>query len=265
MFLNNLFPQKPFDATVDEISKTFYINDTCTTTLSEDECKNTCAWDPKSQKCIPVGLFVKDTNNAEYTLDTGSSIAALSNTYCASKDLKTHGATIVRNYGSITNVYDTPTSHPMHILGQLMQPTCSTVHIPGTPDGLIGAAPSKNTAVQPHSLMGNIPEGSRRIQIDRDAGTVCIGCNGDDEDTWERMIDLPTEVKFIALESKYGKTVLDTGSTVTSKVDDNLCLVGLEDIHYLNVDYDNSLVSYRVNDTHIDEICRKEAPSKLND
>jgi len=111
--------------------------------------------------------------------------------------------------------------------------------------------------------MENIPKGSRRIKIDRYAGTTCIGCDGEEE-AWEPMLDLPTSVKFIALESEYGKTVLDTGSTFTSKVSDTLCLVGFEDINYLHVDYDRNRVSYDVNSEHIDTICGAGAPNKLN-
>lgn len=263
-FLDSLFTGSPdsVDRSVEQTPRVFQIDDTCKT-QSQDGCTDTCVWDKSSSKCVPAGLFVRDTNGAEYTLDTGSSIAALSNTYCKAKGIQTQGTTIVRNYGSFQDVKDTPTQHPVHILGQLMQPTCSTVHLPETPDALIGAAPTTNTTIQPHSLMENIPEGSRRIKIDRRSGTTCIGCNGDEE-TWEPMLDLSTSVKFIALESAYGKTVLDTGSTFTSKVSDNLCLVGYEDINYLHVDYDNNRVSYDIDNEHIDEVCRADAPAQLN-
>ena len=261
-FFDTLFTQDPIETPVEQTPHVFTINDTCST-QSQDGCTNTCVWDRSSSKCVPAGLFVRDTNGAEYTLDTGSSIAALSNTYCKSKGIETHGTTIVRNYGSFQDVKDTPTRHPVHILGQLMQPTCSSVHLPDTPDALIGAAPTTNTSVRPHSLMENIPKGSRRIKIDRYAGTTCIGCDGEEE-AWEPMLDLPTSVKFIALESEYGKTVLDTGSTFTSKVSDTLCLVGFEDINYLHVDYDRNRVSYDINSEHIDTMCGAGAPNKLN-
>ena len=111
--------------------------------------------------------------------------------------------------------------------------------------------------------MNNVPSGSRRLVLDKDAGTVCIGCNVSETD-WEPISNISGILDFVAVESGDSIMVLDTGSTFTSKVSDSVCLVGYEDIDYLNVDYDRKRVRYVIDTEHVNSVCSKAAPSKLN-
>ena len=236
---------------------------------SGDDCENNelCVWHKQNSKCVPAGLFLKDTNDAEYTLDTGSSIASFSNIYCEQEDIATSGIPITRNYGSFKDVIDTPTKYPRKVLGTMMHPTCSSVHLAETPKygGLVGASTTRNQQVAYHSLMDAIPENDRRLIVNKQKGTVCIGEGCRDSrirpaKQWHPFVRASKTTDFIAVESYNGTTnILDTGSTFTSKVSDDLCLVGYDDIDYLNVDYDNKQVDYIINTQNVNKICSPEA------
>ena len=232
--------------------QTFNIYNDCAT-KEKDTCHSHCVWDDKS--CIPAGLFVTD-KEAVFTLDTGSSIASLAPEYCNTHDITVKGVPIIRNYGSLTNVHDTPTQYPHNVLGQEMQPTCSSKHLPYTIDGLIGIAPSNNTQVRHHSIMSTIPYGQRRFKLNKEDGTVCFGCAGPE---WNDQVPIKTithSVEFIAVDSADGGTlILDTGSTSTKSIGHDLCLVGYNEIRSINVDYDNNVVSYDIDEDRVQQLC----------
>ena len=264
------------DDTPEDSSKTFPIHGTeCSQRRVQTECcpegndcnspTNACAWLPRENKCSAKGLWVQDKNGSLLELDTGSSIIALSPTYCDKQHLKTYGSAVPESYGSTPDANPTPTQYPHTILGTLTQPTCTKRQVAGVPSngGLVGLRPASNRLKIPYSFMDTIPEGERKVSVDKASKRVCFGtkCPALLEDKEERPFVKAGERSLLGFPLKNQYILLDTGSTQTWKMNDEICILGNNDILSLYVDYDNSTFKYEIDDKNIEVACGPNAKS----
>lgn len=233
----------------------------CASRIAE-KCSNECTWLKRENKCVPQGLWVEGKQGSTFELDTGSSITALSPSYCSAHSLATTTTVVPEQYGSAPNAKPSPTEYPHTILGVFTHPTCTQESLPGVPKngGLIGLRPASKGKV-PYSFMDSVPYGDRKITIDKESGTVCVGsaCK-------QVLLETPTSsfinvgtLSLLGYDYKDKKILIDTGSTQTWKMNDEICILGNNDILKLHIDYDQSEFRYLVNESNIEPACGPDA------
>lgn len=227
------------------------------------QCSDECVWLKRRNKCVPQGLWVKNEQGVTFELDTGSSIIALSPSYCSANNLHTTGTVVPEHYGSAPNAKPSPTDFPHTILDVFTHPTCTQESLAGVPKngGLIGLRPATSQDKVSHSFMDSVPTGDRKISIDKESDTVCVGsaCK-------QVLVERPT-VKFVNVgalsllgyNKEDKKILLDTGSTQTWKMNDEICILGNDDIQKLYIDYDRGEFRYLVNESNIEAACGPDA------
>ena len=231
---------------------------------NDSDCKssgNACVWLHRENRCSPKGLWVNDANTA-LELDTGSSIIALSPDYCQKHNLTTTGTIVPESYGSTPNADPSPTEYPHTLLGVLTHPTCTKKSLAGVPHGgLVGLRPAATPSKISHSLMDTFPSGERTVTVDKEHGTVCFGTNCPsilaDRDMEQFVYVGKRPLLGFQRDGKY--ILIDTGSTQTWKMNDEICILGNNDIKSLHVDYDNNAFKYDIDEENIDIACGPSA------
>lgn len=244
------------------MQNTFEIGNYDCASRTTDECSNECTWLKRENKCVPEGLWVKDKQGATFELDTGSSITALSPTYCSAQNLTTTKTVVPEHYGSAPNAKPSPTEYPHTVLGVFTHPTCTQESLAGVPEGggLIGLRPATSQDKVPYSFMNSVPYGDRKITIDKESGTVCVGsaCEQVLTERPTNFIDVGT-LSLLGYNFENKKILIDTGSTQTWKMNDEICILGNNDIQKLHIDYDQREFRYLVNESNIEAACGPDA------
>ena len=226
------------------------------------DCKNNCTWLKRENTCAPMGLWIEDGSGATFELDTGSSIIALSPSYCSAKHLTTTNKIVPEHYSSAPNANPSPTEYPHTILSTLTHPTCTKESLAGVPDGLIGLRPATVAGKVEYSYMDSVSSGDRKLTINKDAGTVCIGsaCDNITTERESNFINVGS-MSLMGFDRSGQKILLDTGSTQTWKMNDEICILGNNDISRLHIDYDEGRFKYTIDESNIDVACGPDAPS----
>ena len=241
------------------VNKTFDIVDECTDNTSP------------SANCVvingvsmPTALKVKDGAKV-YTLDTGSNAAVLLG--CANGPLSNRSIAI--HYGSETGV-NKVLLETQEVLGQTFEPLCNVSGLSQNhQDGLIGISPKMEGQPEewqfadgPHSYMNQVPEGSRRVVVDKMQNTVCVGseCKRPSGLTEVAMTPLNSALMMPSFIRDGNRYVLDTGSTNSIGYPlgngQTLCIIGNHEINALDVNYDYSHVAYDVDMEEVDRRCK---------
>lgn len=248
-----------FSDTPSGMQNTFEIGSYNCTSRTAEKCSNECTWLKRENKCVPQGLWVKDKQGSTFELDTGSSIIALSPSYCSAHNLTTTLPVVPEHYGSAPNANPSPTEYPHTILGVFTHPTCTEESLAGVPKkgGLIGLRPATSPDKVPYSFMDSVPNGDRKISIDKESGTVCVGSACKQvlmERPTSKFINVGT-LSLLGYNYEDKKILIDTGSTQTWKMNDEICVLGNNDIRQLYIDYDQSEFRYLVNESNIGAAC----------
>ena len=206
---------------------------------------------------------MRDGRGSTFELDTGSSITALSPAYCSEHNLETTGTVVPEHYGSAPNAKPSPTEYPHTILNVFTHPTCTKEALAGVPEkgGLVGLRPSMSPDKMPYSLMDSVPCGDRKINIDKESGTVCMGSACEPVIT-DRELSSFVEVGSLSLlgyDYENKKILIDTGSTQPWKMNDEICILGNNDIQKLHIDYETGKFTYIVNESNIEPACGPDA------
>lgn len=211
---------------------------------------------------IPYNLQVFDKENHQiYTLDSGSVVATINN--CVQKNIKMDTSrSFTTGYASAQNVVDNLTKETQRILNHDLYAVCDNTPLQHTDDALIGLGVQHTSHDDPNfelnkrSLMSQTQY--KRFVVDKPNNTVCLGesCNVRNMSHKKRIVGgnmvLPS---FVHDDMRY---ILDTGSTITSKMNDGVCLIGNADISKLDVNYETSIVGFTANEARIAKICKPE-------
>ena len=107
--------------------------------------------------------------------------------------------------------------------------------------------------------MDSVGAGNRRILIDKEAESVCIGASCAPTQYTTTQFITVHDHSLLGFRRNDQYILLDTGSTQTWKYNDEICILGNNDIHRLDVDYDTQLFSYDINEDNIDVACARTA------
>ena len=151
----------------------------------------------------------------------------------------------------------------MHVV-----PMCSTNAKFGEYN-VLGVAPTSNEANVPHAFMNAVGTGDRRFVVDKSNGSFCVGRDCVAPKGELKMSNINKSIDGMPLLAVTEDSsdvvpglILDTGSTTTWKRDSQWCVVGFNDIHSLDVDYDNNVVRYDIDRGSLATICNVNAPNK---
>lgn len=208
-------------------------------------------------KCLEPALTVQDGSKT-YVIDTGSQETILGKNHdmCRQANQSNeHYEYVQRFVASSVGVFDAGTTT---ILGVDFRPMCSigTVqedHVGVLTaldhDGLVGVIDVRDGEERgtPGIIMNKVRP--KTMTIDKAAGTFCLGggCSGSKRYPVHEMKQPEDASLRYPLVDINGKGhILDTGSTISNKMSERMCLVGYNDIDYMHVDYDSNQLSFKL-------------------
>ena len=111
--------------------------------------------------------------------------------------------------------------------------------------------------------MDTTPSGERKVTIDKDSKRVCFGtdCPAILEDKQRHPFVKVGSESLLGFKQKDQYILLDTGSTQTWKMNDEICILGNNDIRSLYIDYDNNTFKYDIDEENIRSACGPDSES----
>ena len=206
--------------------------------------------------CVPENLQVQD-NDHIYSLDTGSSLATIN--HCTDKKIRMTDDTFVTSYGSAQNVVDHPISPKTSILNHKIHAVCDEIPLRGTSDGLIGMALAVAPETRPQYGFMSQKTDVKRFVVDK-TKTNPIACVGRECEPLSNMahthnIAEANTMILPSFEHNSKLYILDTGTTITTPIEDSICIIGNADINQLDVNYDLMEVKFNINEDRVSKIC----------
>lgn len=241
----------------------FNIVDHGCTSLDVDTCRKSSKCSLVKNKCYEPALTVKDENNT-YVIDTGSQETILGKNHemCSQANHAHKHYELIQHFGgSSVGIFN---AEETCVLGVKYQPMCSIGTKQGKNigtlnkldhDGLVGTIDVTNKYESivkrndSHSIIMNELK-PKIVTMDKAQGTFCIGdgCNESDSKGYpmHQMKKLNTPLRYPLVDINGKGHILDTGSTISGRLNENLCLVGYNDINYLHIDYDSNQLSFKL-------------------